>query len=200
MQPTPASERSLAVFPAGSNGEFDLPPELSIVIDHGAGCELWDTAGRRFLDFSMGWGSVLVGHARPEVVRAVTHQAARGSNFSYVTEQSLALAEEIVRLSPACDMVRFCASGTEATAYCLTLARASTGRAKVLKFEGAYHGAHEVGTTSLFPTAEPDYPRPDPTSAGIEQTVRDTVLVAPFNDLELTRQIIEQHRPLCQYE
>ncbi|MCH8043725.1 MAG: aspartate aminotransferase family protein [Planctomycetes bacterium] len=194
MKTSDATSRSLAVFPAGSNGEFNLPPELAMVIERGCGCELWDTEGRRFLDFSMGWGSVLVGHARPEVVEAVTQQAARGSNFSYVTSQSLALAEEIVRLSPACDAVRFCASGTEATAYCLTLARASTGRAKVLKFEGAYHGAHEVGTTSLFPSAEPDYPRPDPTSAGIEQTVRDTVLVAPFNDLELTRQIIEQHR------
>lgn len=67
-------ERSLAVFPAGSNGEFDLPSDLSLVIARGEGCELWDTDGRRFIDFSMGWGSVLVGHGRGEIVEAVTRQ------------------------------------------------------------------------------------------------------------------------------
>ncbi len=85
---TTPSWRSQQVFPAGSNGEFNLPPELNLVIQRGQGCELWDTAGRRFLDFSMGWGSALVGHARPEIVQAVTRQAAFGSNFAYVTEAS----------------------------------------------------------------------------------------------------------------
>ncbi len=85
--------RSLAAFPAGSNGEFDLPEELAIVIDRGKGCELWDDRGRRFLDFSMGWGSVLVGHAHPAVVEAVQRRALKGSNFAYVTEDALQLAE-----------------------------------------------------------------------------------------------------------
>ena len=147
---TSLAERSLAVFPAGSNGEFDLPPELAMVIARGDGCRLWDSEGREFLDFSIGWGSVLVGHARPEVVEAVTTQAALGSNFAYVNENSLLLAEEIIRLSPACDALRFCASGTEATMYCQRLARAFSGRARILKFEGAYHGADETGVTSLL--------------------------------------------------
>ena len=188
---TSLRERSLAAFPAGSNGEFDLPPELAMVIDRGAGCRLWDSDGREFLDFSIGWGSVLVGHARPEVVEAVITQAARGSNFAYVNQPALLLAEEIIRLSPACDSVRFCASGTEATMYCQRLARAATGRARILKFEGAYHGANETGVTSLFPTVFRDFPEPDPTSAGID--VADRVLVAPFNDLATTRSIIEAH-------
>ncbi len=109
------AERALAVFPAGSNGEFNLPPELSMVIDRGEGCRLWDTDGKEYIDFSMGWGSVLVGHARPEVVEAVRHQAERGSNFAYITRNALLVAEEIVRVSPACESLRFCASGTEAT-------------------------------------------------------------------------------------
>jgi glutamate-1-semialdehyde 2,1-aminomutase len=187
--PTPA-ERSLRVFPAGSNGEFNLPPELAIVIERGEGSRLWDTAGREFLDFSLGWGSVLVGHARPEVVAAVARQAALGSNFSYVTTASLALAEELLRLSPACRAVRFCASGTEATMYCQRLARAFTGRRKILRFEGAYHGANEIGVTSLFPSGPADYPRPQATSAGL---VDREQLVAPFNDLEATAAIVEQH-------
>ncbi len=187
-------ERSLAAFPAGSNGEFDLPPELAMVIARGEGCRLWDSGGREFLDFSMGWGSALVGHARPEVTKAVVAQAARGANFAYVTENALLLAEEIIGLSPACDAVRFCASGTEATMYCQRLARAFTGRPKILKFEGAYHGANELGVTSLFPTAFKDFPEPDPTSAGIGPLVHGQVLVAPFNDLETTRAIVAQHR------
>ena len=190
---TTATERSLQVFPAGSNGEFDLPPELSMVISRGEGCTLWDSAGQQFFDFSMGWGSVLVGHARPEVVRAVTRQAPGGSNFAYVTEQSLALAEELVRLSPACEQVRFCASGTEATMYCQRLARAYTGRPKILKFEGAYHGANEVGVTSLFPRDPPAFPQPDPTSGGIAHMVERDILVAPFNDLDRTRAILAEH-------
>ena len=79
-----AVQRSLRVFPAGSNGEFNLPPELSIVISQGKGSELRDTNGASYLDFSMGWGSVLVGHARPEVTDAVVRQAALGANFAYV--------------------------------------------------------------------------------------------------------------------
>ncbi len=188
---TSMRERSLATFPAGSNGEFDLPGELTMVIGHGEGCRLWDTEGREFMDFSMGWGSVLVGHARAEIVEAVTRQARLGSNFAYITENSLVLAEEIISLSPACDSLRFCASGTEATMYCQRLARAFTGRTKILKFEGAYHGANALGVTSLFPHRPPDYPKPDPTSAGIGHIVARDVLVAPFNDIETTAAIVE---------
>lgn len=188
-----ARERSLEIFPAGSNGEFNLPTELATVISHGKGCELWDVDGRRYVDFSMGWGSALVGHANPVVVSAVVKQVARGSNFAYVTEQSLALAEEIKQASPACEQIRFCASGTEATMYCLRLARAFTGRQKILKFEGAYHGAHDIGVTSLFPDRQPAFPLALPSSDGLPVDVKDNVLVAPFNDLETTTQIVRTH-------
>jgi len=143
----------------------------------------------------MGWGSALVGHARPEVVAAANRQAALGSNFAYVTEPALALAEEIVRLSPACEQLRFCASGTEATMYCQRLARAVTGRPRILKFEGAYHGANEVGVTSLFPADPPDFPEPVPTGGGLAEIVGRDVLVAPFNDLPATRAILARHGP-----
>ncbi len=188
-----AAGRSLEVFPAGSNGEFDLPPELALVIARGEGCELWDTEGRRYLDFSMGWGSSLVGHARSEVVAAVQQQAPLGSNFAYVTSNSLALAEEICRLSPACEQVRFCASGTEATMYCQRLARAYTGKAKLLKFEGAYHGANEVGVTSLFPQRLKAFPAADPSSAGIPDAVARDILVAPYNDADKAASLIRRH-------
>jgi len=187
-------ERSLELFPAGSNGEFNLPEELSIVIARGQGCELWDSQDRHFYDFSMGWGSCLVGHACPEVVAAVTRRAPLGSNFAYVTDESVQLAEELVRLSPACEQVRFCASGTEATMYCLRLARAFTGKPLVLKFEGAYHGAHDVGVVSLFPADPPAFPQAAATSAGLAPHTIEETLVAPFNDLEATREIVLQAR------
>jgi glutamate-1-semialdehyde 2,1-aminomutase len=189
-----AAQRSLTVFPAGSNGEFNLPPELTTVIARGEGCELWTSDGRRMLDFSMGWGSALVGHARPEVAEAVASQVRKGMNFAYTTEQSLALAEEIVRLSPACEAVRFCASGTEATMYCLRIARAATGRAKILKFEGAYHGAHDVGVCSLFPQDAVPFPSAQSSSAGVAGGTETNTLIAPFNDLDTTREIIARHR------
>ncbi len=187
-------ERSQAIFPAASNGEFNLPSDLAIVVERGEGCQLWDVDGRRFLDFSMGWGSVLVGHAATEVVEAVTHRAPLGSNFSCVNDEALRLGEEVARVCPVVEQLRFCASGTEATMYCQRLARAYTGRPRILKFEGAYHGANEVGVTSLFPRRRADYPTPDPSSAGIEELVRDSVLVAPFNDLDRTVAILREFR------
>lgn len=185
--------RALSVFPAGiSNGEFGLPADELVVITRGEGAKVWDADGREFLDFSIGWGSCLVGHAHPEIVEAVREQAGNGSNFAYLNPHALAVAEEIVRLSPAVEKLRFCASGTEATMYCMRLAHAFTGRRKILKFEGAYHGANIAGVTSLFPNQLKPFPEPELTSAGTPSASED-LLVAPFNNLPATRQIIADH-------
>ncbi|MBT5266334.1 MAG: aminotransferase class III-fold pyridoxal phosphate-dependent enzyme [Rhodospirillaceae bacterium] len=188
------AERALAVFPAGiANGEFGLPAEQLVVMARGEGCHLWDTGGREYLDFSLGWGSCLVGHARPEIVEAVQAQAAMGSNFAYLNSHVLDLAEEICRISPASQRLRFCASGTEATMYCQRLARGFTGKTKILKFEGAYHGANEAGVTSLFAQKDLDYPQPELTSAGTPAAAYQ-LLVAPYNDLGKTASIIADNR------
>jgi glutamate-1-semialdehyde 2,1-aminomutase len=191
---TSAADRSWAIFPAGSPGEYNLPRELTIVLVRGAGATVWDTDGRAFTDFTMGWGSVLLGHAHPAVVEAVRRRAALGSNFAYVSDASLELAEELARAVPCAERLRFCASATEATAYAVRLARAFTGRARVLKFEGAYHGANEIGTISLFPRRLLAFPRGEPTSAGLAAGAVDDVLVAPYNDLAATTAILEAHR------
>ena len=124
---TSAADRSWAVFPAGSPGEYNLPRELTLVLARGEGATVWDTGGRAFTDFTMGWGSVLLGHAHPAIVEAVRRRVALGSNFAYVTDASLELAEELARAIPCAERLRFCASGTEATAYAVRLARAFTG-------------------------------------------------------------------------
>jgi glutamate-1-semialdehyde 2,1-aminomutase len=164
-----------------------------MLLVRGEGCRVWNAEGDALLDFSMGWGSCFVGHAHPRVAAAVCDQAVRGSNFAHVTEAALLLAERVRADCPAAARLRFCASGTEATMYCQRLARAYTGRGKILKFEGAYHGANEIGVTSLFPTGQRPFPEPEPTSAGIEGQVRGQVLVAPFNDLDSTAAIIRSH-------
>jgi glutamate-1-semialdehyde 2,1-aminomutase len=182
------------VFPGASLGEYNLPEDMAVVLARGEGPTVWDAAGRRFLDFTMGWGSVLLGHAHPVVVEAVRRQAGLGSNFAYVSGPALELAEEVQRAVPCAERLRFCASGTEATAYAARLARAFTGRPRLLKFEGAYHGANEIGTVSLFPRRLHDFPRGEPSSAGLPTSAVADVLVAPFNDLETTEAIVRAHR------
>lgn len=187
----PAAARALRAFPAGSNGEFNLPADLVRVIAQGRGCRLRDADGRDMLDFSMGWGSVLPGHAAPEIVRAVAARAPLGTNFSTVNTESLALAEELLRIQPdASRRLRFCASGTEATMHALRLARAFTGRPLVLKFEGAYHGSNDEGVTSLFPSGRTPFPAPEPSSAGVDASA---TRVAPYNDADTAATIIRAH-------
>jgi len=187
------AQRSWEVFPAGSLGEYNLPRELSVVLSHGKGARVYDTTGREFIDITMGWGTVILGHSHSKIAEAVKRQADLGSNFSYVSEQALELAEEIVRAVPCAEKIRFCASGTEATMYAVQFARAFTGREKILKFEGAYHGANEFGTVSLFPQKLTDFPAANPTSAGVTRASCSEVLIAPYNDLETTSRIITEH-------
>src|SRR5258705_9506699 len=122
---TSAADRSWAVFPAGSPGEYDLPRELTLVLARGEGATVWDTDGRAYTDFTMGWGSVMLGHAHPAIVEAVHRRAALGSNFAYVTDAALELAEELARAVPCAERLRFCASGTDyRTAFDADRARA----------------------------------------------------------------------------
>ena len=193
---TPADDwaaRSWKVFPGGSLGEYNLPRELSIVLDRGEGPRVYDAEGREYIDYTMGWGSVILGHAHPKVTEAVERRIRLGSNFSYVSEPALRLAEELVRAIPCAEKVRFCASGTEATMYAVRFARAFRKRDKILKFEGAYHGANEFGAVSLFPQNLVEFPKADPTSAGVPKGACDDILIAPYNDLETTARIIAEN-------
>jgi len=184
---------SFSLFPGGSLGEFNLPKELSTVLSYGKGSKVYDVFGKEYTDYSLSWGSVILGHAHPAVTKAVRKQIERGSSFSYVNEVTLELAQELVRAIPCAEKMRFAASGTEATFYCLRFAKAYTGKPKILKFEGAYHGAHDVGVMSLFPQKLFSFPTPEPTSSGISKQVQEEVLIAPYNDLETTRKIIDQY-------
>jgi len=191
MSPT-YRERALKAFPAGSNGEYGIPAELVPVLQRGAGCRVWDTEGREFLDMTMAWGAALVGHAHPKVIEAAIRQARDGANFAAINSRAVELAERIQSLSPCAERIRFVASGTEATMLCLRIAQAATGRPKVLKFEGAYHGQHPVGVTSMLNGKPTVLPASDPSGAGAAWVERD-VLTAPFNDLAATEEILADY-------
>jgi glutamate-1-semialdehyde 2,1-aminomutase len=185
-------ERALRFFPGGSNGEYGIPEGDAPVIERGRGCRVWDTGGREYLDMTMAWGAALIGHAHPKVLEAASAAAANGANFAAVNRSMVELAERIADLSPCVERIRFVASGTEATMLCLRTARAATGRPKILKFEGAYHGQHPEGVTSLVGSDPPELPQPDSSGTGAPWVERD-VLVAPYNDLAATRQILTDY-------
>ncbi|MCC7107397.1 MAG: aspartate aminotransferase family protein [Chloroflexi bacterium] len=177
----------------GCLGRF-LPPDWAQVVPaYGSGSRLVDVDGRELLDYMMGYGPLILGHSHPAVVAAVVEQAQRGSHFYFLTEQAVRLAETVRRLVPAAERVRFVSSGSDAVQAALRLARAFSGRRKILKFEGAYHGTSDFAQHSVSARPVPEYPRAWPESAGIAQSATADVLVAPFNDLETTARIVAEH-------
>ena len=182
-------EKARRYLPAGSLGNI----ATDILIREGRGGRVWDASGNEFVDYLLGSGPMLVGHAHPEVVAAVEAQNRRGSTFFATNEYAVRLAEEIVDAVPCAEKVRFSSSGTEATLYAMRTVRAYRKRDKVLKFEGGFHGMNDYALMSVFPTEPPEYPHPSADSAGIPQSIKGEMLIAPFNDIETTTAIIERH-------
>ena len=178
------------VLPAGNFGNM----AVDTVIRRGRGGRVWDVSGNEYVDYLLGSGPMLVGHAHPEVNAAVVEQVEHGSTFFANNGHGILLAAEIVDAVPCAEQVRFCSSGTEADAYAMRLARAFRKRDKVLKFEGGYHGMSDYGLMSLWPSRAGNTARPAPDSAGIPASVRGDMLVCPFNDAEAARRIVHAHR------
>src|SRR6185503_4863907 len=176
----------------GGLGLFVLPPELNLVVARGAGSRVWDVAGREYIDYHMSSGPALLGHAHPAITAAVSAQLGKGTTFYLLNEPEIALAQRLVDAIPCADVIHYTGSGTEATFYALRIARAFTGRNKVLKFEGAWHGMHDYGLWGTVPQAPSDYPRAQPDSVGVPRETGDTVLVTPFNETAGAVEMIER--------
>lgn len=177
------------VLPGGNFGNM----AGDIVIRSGRGGRVWDVSGNEYIDYLLGSGPMLVGHAHPDVNAAALEQIERGSTFFVNNEHGIRLAAEIVDALPCAEQVRFASSGTEADAYAMRLARAHRRRSKILKFEGGYHGMSDWGLMSLWPATPNNSGRAVSDTAGTPGSLLDEMLVCPFNDLAAAREMIHAH-------
>lgn len=182
-------------LPGSGLGSYSLPDDVRFVIHKGEGARLQDVRGRWYIDYVGGAGALILGHAFPAVVEAVKDQAERGIHFfGTLNEQCLQLAAMLKDAIPCADRVAYTTTGSEATAYAMRTARAATGRSKILKFEGAYHGNHDYSAYSVTPTALSNYPQGRPETGGLPANMIENVLISPYNDLDTLRRIVEENR------
>jgi glutamate-1-semialdehyde 2,1-aminomutase len=156
----------------------------------GEGAYLWDADGKRYIDYVGSWGPAILGHAHAETVRAVQETARHGLSFGAPTELEIDMAETLCRLLPSLDMVRLVSSGTEATMTALRLARGYTGRSKIIKFEGCYHGH---GDSLLVKAGSGALTFGQPSSAGVPPAIANETLVLSYNDLDEVAGAFEAH-------
>ena len=179
-------DRAHHVLPGGGFGNFS--PD--IIIREGNGSHVWDENGREYIDFLIGSGPMILGHNHPEITRAVSKQLERGTTFFANNTRGIELAEDICEAVHCAEQVRFVSTGSEADMYAMRLARAATGRDKILKFEGGYHGMSAEAQMSLAPNKLVNFPIAVSDSGGIPDSVGEEILVAPYNDIHFTHSIV----------
>ncbi len=179
-------QEALRHLPGGDSRTITYFDPYPLYFAEARGPSVIDVDGNAYLDFLGNYTSIIHGHGHPEIVRAIAEQAARGTAFGACSPLQVALAEEICRRVASVDQVRFCNSGTEATMNALRTARAFTGRNKILKMEGGYHGSHDVVEVSVAPPLDAAGPAEAPTAIaegpGIPDEVIQEVVIVPYND------------------
>ncbi len=187
-------DRARTLIPGGASRSTLLINPYPIYVASGSGAWVTDVDGNRYLDANNNYTAVILGHAHPAVVEAVSAQLARGSAFSLATEAELALAELLCGRVPGFDRIRFCSSGTEAVMGAVKAARAFTGRPGIAKVEGSYHGTYDPAEMSLDAHpgnwGDPAAPASVPYAAGTPASVAAETVVLPFNDAEAARRLI----------
>jgi len=176
--------RAQRTIPAGVNSPvraFRSVGGTPRFFTRGQGPYVWDADDKRYIDYVGSWGPAILGHAHPDVVRAVQETAVHGLSFGAPTEIEIVMAETLVRRLPSIEMVRLVSSGTEATMSALRLARGYTNRSKILKFEGCYHGH---GDSLLVKAGSGALTFGQPSSAGVPAAIAGETIVTAFNDLE----------------
>jgi glutamate-1-semialdehyde 2,1-aminomutase len=187
-------EEAVAVMPGGNSRTTTFFDPYPFYFQRGQGAHIWDVDGTERIDFNNNYTSLVIGHAHPDVIKAVQAVAENGLSFPGPTEHEIRLAEMLTRRIPSLESVRFTNSGTEATMNAVRLARAFTGRAKLAKFEGAFHGTHDWVMVSVTPDPKTAgnrrRPKPVAWSSGIPPAVLKHTVVLPWNDREACAEIL----------
>ena len=189
-----AMERARRVLPGGVDSPVRAYGAVGgdpVVLARGEGARVWDVDGNEYVDYVCSYGPLILGHAHPRVVQAITNAARLGTSFGAPTEAEAILGERVVEAVPSIEMVRFVSSGTEAAMSALRLARAATGRDLILKFEGCYHG-HADGLLVAAGSGAATLALPD--SPGVPRAYAQQTLLARYNDLDSVRAQFEAHR------
>jgi len=183
-------------LPGGVSSSWQMWPPHPIYVDRGLGSRVWDIDGNEYVDYHNGYGVMVMGHAHPKIVEAVQRRVTEGTHFAQPTEDALPVAENLAERYRL-PQWRFGNSGTEATLDACRIARAATGRNKILKIEGTYHGHHDSLMVSVFPPKESAGPREHPVSLpqtkGLPQEFVDLVVNVPFNDLGAAERTFAEH-------
>ncbi len=191
-------EEALRVMPGGNSRTTTFFDPYPFYITRGEGARLWDADGVERLDFNGNYTSLILGHANPQVVKAVQDTAALGMSFPGPSEHEIRLAEILTRRIPTMEVIRFTNSGTEATMHAVRVARAFTGRSKLAKFEGAFHGTHDWVLVSVAPdpaiAGSRKRPKSVSWSSGVPPMVMKHVVVLPWNDTGACVKILEKQR------
>jgi glutamate-1-semialdehyde 2,1-aminomutase len=189
--------RALKTLPGGADSNFRAWGEDTIYVDRGKGGRVWDMDGNKFVDLRMGYGPVILGHGDERVDDYVNERMRKGVSFSLTSEDEVRAMELLCELTGWVDMARMTVSGTEATMHLMRLARAFTGRNKIVKFEGQYHGVHDYALISVSPNnmaelGDADNPVSLAWGRGIPKAVADTIVPARFNNIEGLRRLFER--------
>lgn len=184
-------ERAKKVIPGGVNSPVRAFDPYPFFVRRAEGARVYDVDGRRYIDYVMGYGALFFGHTPKMVLDAIKEALEDGILYGAPTEEEVILAERIRRLFPSIEMVRLTSTGLEATMHAIRLARGYTGRRKVLKFEGCYHGAHD---TLLVKAGSGALTFGVPSSLGVLEDLAKYTLVSRYNDIELTEKIVRENR------
>ncbi len=190
-------ERAMNSIPLGVNSNFRYWGDgITPYMGKAKGAYLWDVDGNRYIDYRLAFGPIILGHAYDEVNEIVHAEIDRGVLGAMTGELEVDVAEMIIEMCPCVEMVRLACSGTEATMHALRVARAFTGREKVIKFEGMYHGFQDYTLFSTYAPAEAygniNNPIPIPSSSGIPKPLNDLIITVPFNNFEVLDKVLRR--------
>jgi glutamate-1-semialdehyde 2,1-aminomutase len=183
-------------LPGGVSSSWQSWPPHPVYVSHGRGSRVWDIDGNEYVDYHNGYGVMVMGHAHPKIVEAVQRRVELGTHFAQPTEDALVCAENLAERFTL-PLWRFGNSGTEATLDATRIMRAATGRKKLVKIEGTYHGHHDSLMVSVFPSQEAagprDHPNPVEQTLGMPAGIAEQVVNVPFNDVAAARRAFEEY-------